>query len=100
MLRSSKGPIIQVDRLIFDTRNKTKESSNIQSKNFRFIELINKKVRLDVSLSLNKTDKEDISSESYFFIPSNKIEIIRLTLEDLNKDENKIYAMGQQSLSV
>lgn len=58
------------------------------------------KFNLDLSSSLNKTNKEILSNESYFFIPSNKLEITRLTLEDLNKDEKQIYAMGQQPISV
>ena len=50
------------------------------------------KFRLDISISLNRTNKD----ESYIFIPSNKIKIFRLTLEDSNKDNS----IDQQSLTV
>lgn len=41
MLRGSKGPVIQIDRLIFDTRNKTKKTDSIiQGLNY-FIYLFN-----------------------------------------------------------
>ena len=108
MSRGSTGPIIQVDRLIFDTRDKTKKNSFIPGKNFIWIEF--KSNNLDVSSSLpilhfssnssNKTNREEISTECYVSFPSNKLKIIRLTVDDLNQDEEKIYAMGQQSSKV
>ncbi len=50
------------------------------------------KFRLDISTSLNKTNKD----ESYIFIPSNKIKIFRLIHEDSNKDDS----IDQQPLPV
>ncbi|CAF1662502.1 unnamed protein product [Adineta ricciae] len=73
MSTKSKGPVIQVDRLIIDPRNPIKPKS----------------VRSDVSPSSTIKDffKNNSSEESYFFFPSNRIEIVRLTLDDLKKKE-------------
>lgn len=105
MLKGNKGPIIQVDRLIFDTRFNIKPSPVIPSKSSLLLQLKYKKkknfhLEPSPSPSLNKTNKEEINQESHIFIPSDKIKIIRLTLEDLNKDEKKIYSINQPSPSV
>ncbi|CAF1046028.1 unnamed protein product [Adineta ricciae] len=74
MSTKSKGPVIQVDRLIIDPRNPIQPKS----------------VRSDVSPSSTIKDflKNNSSEESYFFFPSNRIQIVRLTLDDLNKRES------------
>ncbi|CAF4962627.1 unnamed protein product [Rotaria sp. Silwood1] len=90
MLRKSKGPIIQVDRLVFDTRNKTKQYSIIS-------DVSHSSVMLSLpSNLLNKKNQEEISTESYVSFPSNKLKVIRLTLDDINH-EKKIYSNNQQS---
>ncbi|CAF4447906.1 unnamed protein product, partial [Rotaria sp. Silwood2] len=101
MLRKSKGPIIQVDRLVFDTRNKTKQNSIIS-------EVSHSSTILNLPSNLsNKKSEKDISYESHVLLPSNKLKVIRLTLDDinnekkvLNKNENKIYSLNQQSSSI
>ncbi|CAF1523566.1 unnamed protein product [Rotaria sp. Silwood1] len=45
---------------------------------------------------LNKKNQEEISTESYVSFPSNKLKVIRLTLDDINH-EKKIYSNNQQS---
>ncbi|CAF4348306.1 unnamed protein product [Rotaria sp. Silwood2] len=101
MLRKSKGPIIQVDRLVFDTRNKTKQNSIIS-------EVSHSSTILNLPSNLsNKKSEKDISYESHVLLPSNKLKVIRLTLDDinnekkvLNKNENKICSLTQQSSSI
>ncbi|CAF1159671.1 unnamed protein product [Rotaria sp. Silwood1] len=90
MLRKSKGPIIQVDRLVFDTRNKTKQYSIISD-----VSHSSAMLSLPSNLS-NKKTQEEISTESYVSFPSNKLKVIRLTLDDINH-EKKIYSNNQQS---
>jgi hypothetical protein len=56
---------------------------------------------------LNYPINKEISKESYVSLPSDKLKVVRLTFDDLkneniysDKDEEKIYAMGQQSSKV
>ncbi|CAF1359357.1 unnamed protein product [Rotaria sordida] len=100
MLRKSKGPMIQVDRLIFDTRNKTKPNSIITAISHS-LPILN----LPSNLSVKKNN-EYISGESYVSFPANKLKVIRLTLDDINNEkivfnenEKKIYSINQQSSS-
>jgi len=104
MLGGSRRPIIQVDRLTFDTRNQLKQGSIIPGKIINFVNL--KFFCLDVSPSstifnflTDSSNKKNISAESYVLFPSNKIKIIRLTLEDLN-NEQKMHSIYQRSLPV
>jgi hypothetical protein len=62
---------------------------------------------LSVSSKLSNKNKEDISMVSHVSFPLNKIKIIRLTFDDLNREklfsktnEQKINSIHQQSSSV
>ncbi|CAF3730096.1 unnamed protein product [Rotaria socialis] len=100
MLKKNNGPIIQVDRLIFDTRTQTRKTSTVPDSS-------HSSAILSFSSKLSNNNKEDISKVSHVSFPLNKIKIIRLTFDDLNREklffktnEQKINSIYQQSSSI
>lgn len=62
---------------------------------------------LDAYNTINKINRTNISTESYISFDSNRIKIVRLTLNDLNpedfnceKNQQKICSISSQSSSV